>query len=183
MVCYGSISNHNFYFGLQTNVNDPTQGRGRGKGLIFYRWGERDLAFARVDGDEHGWYESSGHERDFIGVQRSYDWGTGDYRMRLAPDGLDDDGEWYGAWITDLSTDATVCAGSLKFPLIGGMTAVKPPRYSTSEIYGQPFLRPIDIPEWGVTMKRPHGHGIIATWGDRVLGVRKGFKVERGRPV
>ena len=84
MVCFGSISNHNFYFGLQTDVRDRGQGRGRGKGLIFSRWGERDLAFARVADDEDGWYQSSGHEGDFIGVRRSYNWGTGDYRMRLA---------------------------------------------------------------------------------------------------
>ena len=165
MVCFGSISNHNFYFGLQTDVNDPNQGRGRGKGLIFSRWGERDLAFARVADDEDGWYQSSGHEGDFIGVRRSYNWGTGDYRMRLAPDGLDDDGEWYGLWFTDLSADETVWAGSLKFPLVSGTTAVKPPLYSTLEIYGRPFIRAIDIPEWRVTMKRPRGDGILATWG------------------
>ena len=165
MVCFGSISNHNFYFGLQTDVNDPNLGSGRGKGLIFSRWGERDLAFARVADDEDGWYQSSGHEGDFIGVRRSYNWGTGDYRMRLAPDGLDDDGEWYGLWFTDLSADETVWAGSLKFPLIGGTTAAKPPLYSTLEIYGRPFIRAIDIPEWRVTMKRPYGDGILATWG------------------
>ena len=166
MVCFGSISNRDFYFGLQTDVYDPGEGRGRGKGLIFSRWDERNLAHAKVAGGDDGWSQSSGHEGDFIGVRRSYDWGTGDYRMRLAPDGLDDDGEWYGVWITDLSTDKTVWAGSLKFPLIGGTTAVKPPLYSTLEIYGQPFIRPIDIPGWFVTMKRPHGDGIAARWGD-----------------
>ena len=166
MVCFGSISNHDFYFGLQTDVNDPNQGRGRGKGLIFSRWGERDLAFTRVAGDDDGWYESSGHEGDFIGVRRGYDWGTGDYRMRLAPDGLDDDGEWYSVWITDLSTDESVWAGSLKFPLVGGTTAVKPPLYSTLEIYGRPSIRPIDIPEWYVSMRLPGGDGIVASSGD-----------------
>ena len=165
MVCFGSISNHNFYFGLQTDVRDRGQGRGRGKGLIFSRWGERDLAFARVADDEDGWHESAGYEGEFISVRRSYDWGTGDYRMRLAPDGLDDDGEWYGVWFTDLSADETVWAGSLKFPLVSGTTAVKPPLYSTLEIYGRPFIRAIDIPEWRVTMKRPRGDGILATWG------------------
>ena len=165
MVCFGSISNHAFYFGLQTDVNDPNQGRGRGKGLIFSRWGERDMAFARVADDEDGWHESAGYEGEFISVRRSYNWGTGDYRMRLAPDGLDDDGEWYGLWFTDLSSDETVWAGSLKFPLVSDMTAVKPPLASLLEIYGRPFIRAIDIPEWRVTMKRPRGDGILATWG------------------
>ena len=165
MVCFGSISDHEFYFGLQTNVNDPNQRRGRGKGLIFSRWGERDLTFARVADIDSGWYESSGHEGDFIGVRLSYNWGTGDYRMRLAPDGLDDNGEWYGLWITDLSTHETVWVGSLKFPLVDGTTAVKPPLASTVEIYGLRYIRPIDIPEWHVTIRRPHGDGTKTTSG------------------
>ena len=69
-------------------------------------------------------------------------------------------------WITDLSTGETVWAGSLKFPLVNGTTAVKPPLYSTLEIYGRPLIRPIDIPEWHVAIKRPLGDGIAATWGD-----------------
>ena len=162
MVCFGRISNHNFYFGLQTNVYDPNQRRRRGKGLIFSRWGERDLSLAKVAGEDEGWSQSSGHEGDFIGVRRSYDWSMGDYRMRLAPDGQDRDGVWYGVWITDMSTDDTTWAGSLKFPLIGGGATVKPPVYSTLEIYGRPLIRPIDIPKWHVSMKQPMGDRIKA---------------------
>ena len=77
-----------------------------------------------------------------------------------------DDGEWYSVWITDLSTDESVWAGSLKFPLVGGTTAVKPPLYSTLEIYGRPSIRPIDIPEWYVSMRLPGGDGIVASSGD-----------------
>ncbi len=165
MVCQGSISGRAFYFGLQTNTYDPGQQRGRGKGLIFSRWGERGLSFARIADSEQGWYESSGHEGDFIGVRRSYDWTTGDYRMRLAPDGKDDDGEWYGVWLTDLATDVTTWAGSLKFPLVNGTTVVSTPTYSTLEIYGQP-IRPIDIPEWSVSVERPRGDGVEASWGN-----------------
>ena len=32
-----------------------------------------------------------------IGVRRSYDWAAGNYRVRIAPDGLDLDGEWFGS--------------------------------------------------------------------------------------
>ena len=166
MVCFGRISNHNFYFGLQTNVYDPNQRRGRGKGLIFSRWGERDLSFARVAGEDQDWSQSSGHEGDFIGVRRSYNWGVGDYQMRLAPDGTDNNGMWYGVWITDLSANETTWAGSLKFPLIGGGATVRPPVYSTLEIYGRPSIRPIDIPEWHVSMRRPMGDGIRSRRAD-----------------
>ena len=177
MVCHARISDHGFYFGLQTDVYDPGVGHGRGKGLIFSRWGERDLADARIAGGADGWAQSSGHEGDFIGVRRSYVWGAGDYRMRLAPDGLDDDGEWYGVWITDLSTDETVWAGSLKFPLGDGTTAVQPDLYSTLEIYGQPSIRPIDIPDWYVTMKAPQGNGIGALSADPGYSGYRGTRI------
>ena len=133
--------------------------------MIFSRWGERDLSFARIADNEQSWFESSGHEGDFIGVRRSYDWTAGDYRMRLAPDGQDDDGEWYGVWITDLATDITTWAGSLKFPLVNGTTVVSAPTYTTLEIYGNP-IRPIDIPEWQVSVKRPMGNGVRANSGN-----------------
>ena len=160
MVIQGELANHGFYFGLQTNVQDPVTFLGRGKGLVFSRWDERDLSNARVA--EGGFAQSSGHEGDFIGVRQLYDWGAGDYTMRIAPDGLDDDGVWYGVWLTDLSTgDEPVWVGSLKFPLTGGGNPIKPPFYSTLEIYGR-SIRPIDIPEWHVTIRRPRGDGLAA---------------------
>ena len=161
----GSISNHIFYAGLQTDSQGPDQEL-RGKGLIFSRWGERDLAFARVAGGDEGWSESSGHEGDFIGVRRSYDWTAGDYLMRFAPDGEDDGGVWYGVWVTDLSTNETTWAGSLKFPLIGGGATMYASVYSTLEIYGYGSIRPIDIPEWWVSMERPTGDGLKAEWAN-----------------
>ena len=82
------ISEVGFYFGLQTDANR------RGKALIFSRWGTRHLGYAKFH-DADGWNQSSGHEGDFIGVRRSYEWGAGDYRVRIAPDGLEEDGEWF----------------------------------------------------------------------------------------
>ena len=164
MVCSGTISGHGFYFGLQTDVYDPSQGLGRGKGLIFSRWDERDLAFAKVADGDDSWSQSSGHEGDFIGVRRAYNWGVGDYRMRIAPDGKDEDGEWYGVWVTDVNAIETTWAGSLKFPYIDGKTTVMSPVYTTIEIYGR-AIRPIDIPQWHVTMKRPQGDRVNADSG------------------
>ena len=163
MVCSGDVGEHGFYFGLQTDVYDPNRRSGRGKGLIFSRWGERDLAWARPA--EGGWMQSSGHEGDFIGVRAAYEWGIGDYRMWIAPDGADEDGEWYGVWLTDYTADTTVWAGSLKFPYDNiGKTAITASVYTTLEIYGSP-IRPIDIPEWYVTMQRPDAGGIKPAYG------------------
>lgn len=152
------ISETGFYFGLQTDVN------GRGKGLIFSRWGTRDLANARYS-ETDGWTESSGHEGDFIGVRRSYNWGIGDYRVRIAPDGLEPDGEWFSLWITDLGTDEITWVGSLKFPLLNGTATMNPYSSATIELYGIGPVRPIDIPQWHVSVKRPLGDNALPVWG------------------
>ena len=155
-----SISDAGFYFGLQTDAN------GRGKALIFSRWGTRDLSNARYSQTD-GWTESAGHEGDFIGIRRSYDWGAGDYRVRIAPDpgGLETDGEWFGLWITDLDTGITTWIGSLKFPLLNGTATFRPHSSATIELYGVPRIRPIDIPQWHVSVKRPLGDNVLSTWG------------------
>ena len=162
MLCHSSISDVEFYFGLQTDVYDPDRG-GRGKGLIFSRWKTRDLANARVADPKEGWTDSSGHEGDFIGVRRLYDWGAGDYRVRFAPDGSDAEGEWFGLWITDQADGETTWVGSMRFPHLKGEATISSPTYSTIEIYGGP-IRPIDIPEWHVSIETPSGDGAKPGW-------------------
>ena len=152
------ISGAGFYFGLQTDAN------GRGKGVIFSRWKTDDLANARWD-ETDGWYELGRHEGGFLGVRRSYDWSAGDYRIRIAPDGLESDGEWFGLWITDLATGETTWVGSLKFPLLDGTATFNPRASATIELYGNPQIRPVDVPQWHVSVKRPLGDGVPATWG------------------
>ena len=153
-----------FYFGLQTDVDDPASGS-RGKGLIFSRWETRDLDNAGIADPVEGWTQSSGHDGDFIGVRRSYDWGAGDYRVRIAPDGSDESGRWFGIWITDKSTGETVWGGSLRFPYENGKAAISSPLYTTMEIYGGAPIRPIDIPEWHVSIARPSGDSVKSTRG------------------
>ena len=152
------ISGAGFYFGLQTDAN------GRGKGLIFSRWGTRHLGYARFH-EADGWNQSSGHEGDFIGVRRSYDWGAGDYRVRIGPDGLEDGGEWFSLWITDLKSGEETWIGALKFPLEDGELRMLPHASATIELYGNPRIRPIDIPLWHVSVGRPLGDGAPAAWG------------------
>ncbi len=159
-----SIAGEDFYFGLQTDTDAPEPPHRCGKGVIFSRWGTRDLANARY-AEEDGWPQSSGHEGDFIGVRRSYDWGAGNYRIRIAPDGLAADGEWFGLWITNRDSGETTWIGSLKFPLLNGNAKIRPISYSTIEIYGNVPVRPIDIPQWHVSVSRPLGDNTPSTWG------------------
>ena len=153
-----SISDVGFYFGLQTDTNR------RGKGVLFSRWKTDDLANARWDATD-GWYELGRHEGGFLGVRRAYDWGAGDYRIRMAPGGLESDGEWFGLWITDLATNETTWIGSLKFPLKDATATIKPYSSATIELYGNSEIRAIDVPQWHVSVKRPVGDGVPATWG------------------
>ena len=102
---HGKLSDVAFYFGLQTDVHASEPPYRRGKGLLFSRWETLDLATARFS-ETDGWTQSCGHEGNFIGVRRSYAWGARDYRVRFAPDSdPEDDGVWFGLWITDRSTD------------------------------------------------------------------------------
>ncbi len=152
----GQISGVTFYFGLQTDIDGV-------KGAVFSRWETRDLSHARFD-PTHGWTQSSGHEGDFIGVRRAYDWTAGDYRARIAPEGADSGGEWFGVWLTDLSTDVATWVGSLRFPTIDGSAAMPAQATAAIELYGR-STRPIATPEWHVTVKRPTGDGMPAAWG------------------
>lgn len=162
MLGSSSISGVDFYYGLQTSIYDPRTGQGAGKGLIFSRWSTRDLANARVA--PGGWTQSSGHEGDFIGVRYRYEWTEGEYRLRLASDGADEEGEWFGIWVTDLSTGAETWAGSLRFPSKNGKAVIHGSTYATAEIYGD-LIRPIDLPEWHVSLGRPRGDGAPAYSG------------------
>ena len=153
-----SISGTGFYFGLQTDAER------RGKGLIFPRWGTRDLAYAKIN-EAGGWNNSAGYEGDFIGVRRVYDWGVGGYRVRIGPDGLDEDGEWFSLWITDLGNGETTWIGALKFPLEDGVARMNPHSSATIELYGIGPVRPIEVPVWHVSVGRPNGDGMPAVWG------------------
>lgn len=163
MLCSGEIGDVEFYFGLQTDVIGHPDGA-RGKGFIFSRWETRDLAYARVADAEGGWAETAGHEGDFIGVRRSYNWGTGEYRVMFASDGADSDGKWYGVWITDKATYETTWIGSLKFPYENGRSAIGPSVYTIMEIYGGTAIQAFRIPEWHVSLRRPLGDGLESEW-------------------
>ena len=156
------ISDVGFHVGLQTDAFSSSPPYRRGKAIIFSKWGTDDLANAKIADPIEGWAESA---RNGIGVRRSYDWAAGNYRVRIAPDGLDLDGEWFGLWITNLDTSETTWAGSLKFPLRDGTAKIASYSSTTIELYGVSRIRPIDIPQWHVSVKRPLGDGNKSLWG------------------
>ena len=101
MLGQGEISGIHYYYGMQV---DGGGGHPIEERVIFSRWDTRDLANARIPAG--GWTQSSGHEGDFIGVRRRYAWTSGEYRLRIAPDGKGEDGEWFGLWVQDMSSPA-----------------------------------------------------------------------------
>ena len=153
---YNVISNVGFLFGLDTGW--------QGNELTFQRQGTSDKANASRYPEDGECFAYASLEYEYVEVECSYGWGMGEYRARIAPDGLEADGEWYGLWITDLSNDETTWIGSLKFPLQEGTTAFLPRAASTNiGLYGAstPF-RPIDLPQWHVSVGIPQGDGVRA---------------------
>ena len=165
MMSQGRISDVDYYFGIQNRVDKKGDEWGREKRAIYSRWDTRDLANARIP--EGGYTESARQQGDFIGVRGSYDWSAGDYRFLLAPDGQDPDGEWFGLWITDLDSGITTWIGSLKFPYVDGKTLIQPGSFTTIEVFGASPVRPIDIPEIAISVRRPVGDGISSDVGCR----------------
>ena len=158
MLGWGKLAETSFYFGIQSNVSSGVESLG--KGVIFSRWGTRDLALAKWD-ETDGFSQSSGHEGDFIGVRRLYQWEAGDYRIRLAPGETSQEGEWFDLWITDLASDMTTWVGSLMFPAEGKIVGRG---YSTMEVYGRP-IHIEDIPYWHVSIDLPKADGQAAEAG------------------
>lgn len=117
----GSIDGSSCYLGIQTDVSDPSSGRGSGKGLIFSTWWSFDESDLRVA--PGGFCEMGTHEGRFIGVRNGLDWGTGRYRVRLARRDADQvegrEFDWFELEISDATGHDPMPAvpiGALRFP-------------------------------------------------------------------
>ena len=154
---WSSIGNTRFGFGIRTDVDDPDTDGSEGKGIVFNRWNTHDTTQARPT--EDGWVVTGSILGDFISIRKSYDWGLGDYTVRIAQDGEDDDdGRWYGMWITDPNGEETHM-GSLKFPNNGDAAPKINPRqdvYSSMlVILGGSTVKPHDIPVFEIALSPP----------------------------
>ena len=130
---WGYISGTRFAFGLRTDVDKPGTDGSQRKGIVFNRWGTTDTSgHSRTTGD--GWTEAADVLGPFISVRRSFDWRKGSYSVRIAQDGDDEqDGRWYGMWLTDKSSGTETKMGALKFPFdSAGRAAIQ----TRSEVVG-----------------------------------------------
>ena len=61
-----------------------------------------------------GGRESGDYEGNFVSVRSRYEWGAGDYSLKVAAQEADDVGHWYGLWVIDGNGKET-WIGSLRF--------------------------------------------------------------------
>ena len=161
---WSSIGSTRFGFGIRTDVDDPDSDGSEGKGIVFNRWGTHDKTQARPTDD--GWVVTGNILGNFISIRKAYDWGAGDYTVRIAQDGDDDaDGRWYGMWILNKSTNVETHMGSLKFPFVDGAPPMINPRQdvysSMMVILGGSAIKPHEIPVFEVALSPPNeGNGV-----------------------
>jgi hypothetical protein len=155
------------YFGFQTDVWQDGVG-GRGKGLLFSRFGTFDLVNAHpVQG---GWAQArsaaeapaevSPKDIGFVGVRALYSWDKGCYHVRLGPiANTDPAGVWYGLTVTDAA--GQVCdAGALRFPFGAGKSPkIKNDGGTWVEFYHPGPDHPDALPPFHVSIDRILGDG------------------------
>jgi len=101
-----------FYYGIQNYVYNPNGGPAK-KGIIFSRWGTRDIQNYKIA--PGGFGQSAGYEGDFIGIRLNYDWTIGTYVIELKLDNSDAIGDWYSLYITKKSSKEITYCGSIRF--------------------------------------------------------------------
>lgn len=155
---WSSIGSNRFAFGIRTDVDNPETDGSEGKGIFLNRWGTHDTTLARTP---DGWVGTGMRFGNSISIQKLYDWGTGDYTVRIAPDGDPDNtgALWYGMWIRNRSTDVETFMGSLKFPGNDGSPPKINPRgdlyHSMLGILGRGVIKPHEIPVFEIALSPP----------------------------
>ena len=156
---WSSIGSTKVGYGIRTDLDDPETDGSEGKGIVFNRWGTHDKTLARPTSD--GWVVTGNILGNFISIRKPYDWSVGDYTVRIAHDGSEDDpdGRWFGMWIRNKSTNVETHMGSLKFPLVNG----EPPKFnprgdlyqSMLAILGSGAIKPHEIPVFEIALSPP----------------------------
>ena len=117
----GHLSKTPFYGGIQTQADGYTKKdpklRTIGPGFLFSMWYERSQGAVRPS--DGGFFQSSGHEGDFVSVRRPFAWKKGKYTYRLTRmDQQMIDGKpytWVGAFVYSHDKDENVFVGALRF--------------------------------------------------------------------
>jgi hypothetical protein len=161
----GHLSKTPFYGGIQTQADGYTKKdqklRILGPGFLFSMWGERSLDAIRPS--DGGFFQSSGHEGDFVSVRRPYTWKKGKYTYRLTR--MDQEMidakpyTWVGAFVYSHQKHENVFVGALRFK--GEKLVLDRKVANFVEVYGR--RRPVaDIPKVTVTFGPPVVNGTAA---------------------
>lgn len=150
----GHLSQTPFYGGIQTQTDGYTRDNQRlrkiGHGLLMSMWGERSPLAIRPS--QGGFYQSSGHEGDFVSVRRPYQWSKGTFTYKIVRmDKEIVDGKpctWVGAFVYAHATDEHIFIGALRFK--GDQLKLAPKIASFVEVYG-PQKPVAEIPQLTVT--------------------------------
>ena len=161
----GHLSKTPFYGGIQTNADGYTRRdhnlRQIGPGFLFSMWGERsESAIRPADG---GFFQSSGHEGDFVSVRRAFGWKKGKYTYRLSRmDQQTIDGKpytWIGAFVYSHENDENLFVWRSRFK--GENLILDRNVANFIEVYGRE--RPVtDIPKVTITFSPPVVNGVVA---------------------
>ncbi|MCE9546762.1 MAG: hypothetical protein K8T25_14880 [Planctomycetia bacterium] len=150
----GRLSGTQFYGGIQTQADGNTRSDPRlqriGPGFLMSMWGERSLDAIRPS--QGGFFQSSGHEGNFVSVRRPYAWNKGKYTYRVVKmDKQMVDGKpatWVGAFVYCHEKNENIFVGALRFK--GENLVLERKIASFIEIYGS--RKPVDqIPKLVVT--------------------------------
>lgn len=162
----GHLSKTPFYGGIQTQTDGYTRDDKRlrkvGHGLLMSMWGERSHSAIRPAAG--GFFQSSGHEGDFVSVRRPYPWSKGTYTykiVRMDKEMIEDKPfTWVGAFIYSHAKDENIFIGGLRFK--GSELKLAPKIASFVEVYG-PRVPVAEIPRLTVTFGNLQINGSPAT--------------------
>ncbi len=161
----GRLSKTDFYGGIQTNADGYTKKEPKlrtiGPGFLFSMWGERSPEAIRPS--EGGFFQSSGHEGDFVSVRRPFAWKKGKYTYRLVRMDTELINEkphtWVGAFVYSHEKDENLFIGALRFK--GDKLILERKIANFVEVYGA--RKPVsDIPKLTVTFGPPVVNGLAA---------------------
>ena len=162
----GHLNKTPFYGGIQTQADGYTkhnkQLRKLGPGFLMSMWGERSLEAIRPS--LGGFFQSSGHEGDFVSIRRPYKWTKGTYTYKIIR--MDKEvinGKpftWVGAFVFSHEKDENIFIGALRFK--GDNLMLSHKVASFVEVYGQ--RKPVaEIPKLTVTFGDLRVNGKAAT--------------------
>ena len=157
VACYGGVQTQS-----DGNTDDDPDLQGIGRGLLMSMWGERSRDAIRAVGEPgRQFWQSSGHEGDFVSVRRSFPWTAGAWEYEMRALDTDRGATWVGAYLRPLDgpmAGTEVEIGALRFP-------ASPLRHSASvaafvEVYG-PRIPVAEIPSFRVRFDAPRVNGAV----------------------